>query len=84
MGKFSFYVFCFEPNHSICCECCILIANFDSHSEPALNDSHGFSGKGTAPYPNGDTFKGSFVDGVSYKNTIESRHKIKKTTLKQK
>ena len=30
-----------------------------------LTTSEGYSGKGTATYPNGDTFKGDFVNGVS-------------------
>ena len=30
-----------------------------------VQDSHGYTGKGSASYPNGDQFKGDFVDGVS-------------------
>ena len=29
-----------------------------------LTDSKGFSGKGVATYPNGDTFEGEWVDGL--------------------
>ena len=30
-----------------------------------LSTSKGFNGEGTATYPNHDTFKGTFVEGVS-------------------
>lgn len=30
-----------------------------------IADSHGFTGKGSATYPNGDIYKGEFKDGVS-------------------
>ena len=29
-----------------------------------LKDSHGYTGSGTAKYPNGDTYEGMFVDGL--------------------
>ena len=32
--------------------------------------SRGYTGKGTATYPNGDTYTGDFLDGVSYSNSL--------------
>ena len=31
-----------------------------------VNRSFGYTGKGVATYPNGDTYDGHFVNGVSY------------------
>ena len=36
-------------------------------SDP-LKNSRGYSGKAKASYPNGDTYEGDFVDGVSLNN----------------
>jgi hypothetical protein len=30
-----------------------------------VNKSYGYTGKGVATYPNGDTYEGHFVNGVS-------------------
>ena len=35
-----------------------------------LKDSHGYTGAGTAKYPNGDSYEGMFVEGVSNCNSL--------------
>ena len=35
------------------------------YNSEALKSSHGYNGQGTATYPNGDKYAGTFADGVS-------------------
>ena len=39
--------------------------NYDLIDSETVNKSFGYTGKGVATYPNGDTYDGFFVNGVS-------------------